>query len=302
MGRTVRVLCIPLLVVAGLGGCGDDGGAASPPETAARSVPAPTAPATAVPASSTTSIPPTAPIEVWDLVYVSDSSGWGVADEYAARIAQDVGVRVEVHDLWGGGLPARTILEALRGERKLPTYLRPPVDLIPFIEEAEVVVVYGNPSRSETAEHPWDWNCALGREIVPACGRSTACGPETFAQYEDDLGAIYEEIFAIRGGEPVVLRTSDWYLPWGPLETWRECGHEDVCKRCTSNWASAIHRAADRYGVPAASLLHRFSGPDLETDLPRSFIRDDVHPSDEGAAAIADVLAELGYEPVTPQS
>jgi hypothetical protein len=33
---------------------------------------------------------------------------------------------------------------------------------------------------------------------------------------------------------------------------------------------------------------------------PRDFIQDDVIPSAEGATAIADVLADLGYEPVAP--
>jgi lysophospholipase L1-like esterase len=43
-----------------------------------------------------------------------------------------------------------------------------------------------------------------------------------------------------------------------------------------------------------------FSGPNLDQDMPREYIKDDVHPSAEGAAAIADVLADLGYEPVSP--
>ena len=239
-------------------------------------------------------------VEVWDLVYVSDSSGWGVANKYATRIEADLGVRVEVHDLWGGGLPLLNILEALRSEKLLQTWLSGTVDLVPFIEEAEVIVVFGNPTRSETADHPFDMNCALGFEANPACRESTACGPETWAQYETDLAAVFDEIFAIRGGEPVILRTKDLYLPWGPVETWRTCGHEQVCKTCFSNMSDAIHRVADQYGVPVAGHMKAFSGSDLDQDMPREYIRDNVHPSDEGAAALADVLADLGYEPVTP--
>lgn len=238
--------------------------------------------------------------ETWDLVYISDSSGWGVADHYAARIEEDLGVDVEVHDLWQGVLPARTVLEALRGERGHSTWHQGMVELGPFIEEAEVIVIYGNPNLSETETHPWDWNCALGVEISPTCEESTACGPETFAQYEADLGAIYDEIFTIRSGNPVVLRTADWYLPWGPLQTWRDCGHEEVCKECWQNFADSIHRSAEAHGVPVAHLLEEFSGSDLEVEMPREYIKDDVHPSEEGAIAIADVIADLGYEPVSP--
>jgi hypothetical protein len=211
-------------------------------------------------------------------------------------------VQVEVHDLWGGELSARNILDALRGGTGWTSVAKfIVVDPVPFIEEAEVIVVYGNWWGSESAEHPMDWNCAVGLETDPDCQETTSCGAETFAQFEANLAAIFEEIFAIRGGEPVILRTADWYLPWGPLETWRECGHEEICKQCLLNWSDAIHRVANEYGVPVAGLLKAFSGPDLSLAMPREFIRDDVHPSDEGSAAIADVLADLGYEPVAPK-
>lgn len=220
---------------------------------------------------------------------------------YADRIEQDMGVQVEVHDIWGGGLPARTISDALRGGPGWTSVVNfIVVDPVPFIEEAEVIVVYGNWEGSESAEHPWNWNCARGLESDPVCQETTSCGEETFTQFETDLAAIFEEIFAIRGGEPVILRTADWYLPWGPLETWRTCGQEEICKQCELNWSDAIHRVADEYGVPVAGLLKAFSGPDLDLEMPREFIHDDVHPSDEGAAAIADVLADLGYEQVAP--
>lgn len=238
--------------------------------------------------------------EVWDLVYISDSSGRGVADKYAARIEQDLGVEIEVHDLWQGALSAKTILEGLEGDVKFSTTNQGRVWLREFIGEAEVIVVYGNPGESESQSHPWDWECALRLDTNPECNESTSCGPETFSQYEADLSAIYEKIFSIRSNRPVILRTADWYLPWGPLQVWRDCDHESVCKECWRNFSDAIHRVADRHGVPAAGLLEAFSGPDLKEEMPREYIADDVHPSEEGAIAIADVLANLGYEPVSP--
>jgi hypothetical protein len=33
----------------------------------------------------------------WDVVFLSDSSGWGVADRYGAYIEQDLDVRTKVH-------------------------------------------------------------------------------------------------------------------------------------------------------------------------------------------------------------
>lgn len=243
----------------------------------------------------------TLPGEVWDLVYISDSSGWGVADEYAERIERDVGVEVQVHDLWVGGLDALTILESLRGETELNTYRQGPVDPMPLVVEAEVIVVYGNPERSPNPDRPFNNQCLGGdeeNECVDPSGWDVS--PENYDQYVADLVAIYDEIFAIRDGEPVILRTADYYLPWGPLELWRECEYEQICKQNWSNFSDAIHRAAEQRAVPVAGLLVAFSGEDLGQEMPREYLKDEVHPSPEGAAAIADVLADLGYEPLSP--
>ena len=291
----VGVLLLSVAVACSDGATREVSTSTAPPATTSTSTTAATVSSTTAPAETLGE-----DVEVWDLVYVSDSTGWGVANKYAARIQNDLGVQVEVHDLWAGGLPLLNVLEALRGERILRTWFSGAVDLVPFIEEAEVIVVAGNPTRSETADYPFDMNCALGLETNPVCRESTACGPETWTQYETDLAAVFDEIFAIRSGEPVILRTKDMYLPWGPLQTWRECGHEQVCKTCFSNMSDAIHRVADRYGIPVAGQMRAFSGPNLDQDMPRDYIKDDVHPSDEGAMALASVLADLGYEPVVP--
>ena len=85
---------------------------------------------------------------MWDLVYISDSLGsGGVPAEYAALIERDLGVTVEVHDLWTGGLTARTILEKLRGKDDgfLTSSGSGRHNLLELISEAEVIVVAGNP-------------------------------------------------------------------------------------------------------------------------------------------------------------
>jgi hypothetical protein len=250
-----------------------------------------------------TTVDTTVAAEAWDLLVISDSllSG-GVAAGYAARIEQDLGVTVRVHDLWTADLTARDVLDKLRGKDggSLTSAGSGRQNLLELIPEAEVIVVIGNPDESATADNPWDWDCPAGLQEDPACEQvNGVCGPETWTQYEADLRAIFEEVFALRGGEPVVLRTADWYLPWGPLENWRACGCEEVCKGCWAEFSAAIHRAAAARGVPVAGLLEAFSGPDLAWDMPREYMSS-LGPSTEGAAAIADVLAALGYDPVGP--
>ena len=303
MRRAVVTLVVGLLVA----GCG--GGAVE--ETTVPTTLAPTSTtatttggATTTSAATTTAPTTTVPAEAWDLVYISDSLGsGGVPAAYAALIERDLGVTVVVHDMWTGGLTAKNILDKLRGKDDgfLTSSGSGRHNLLELISEAEVIVVAGNHEGSETADQPWDWNCANEYEAAPVCGETTeVCGPETWAQYEADLGAIFDEIFALRDGEPVILRTLDWWIPWGPLETWRACDREQPCKRCWVQFSDAIHRAAAAHEVPVAGLMVAFSGADLSLDMPREYCRDDVHPSAEGAAAIAGVLADLGYETVTP--
>lgn len=301
-GRRLSALLVGLTL---LGACGDSASpAATAPTTVTAGATTAVATTTAAAVATTTAATTTVPAEVWDLVYISDSLGsGGVAAAYASLIERDLGVTVEVHDLWTGSLTARNILEKLRGKDGgfLTSAGSGRQNLLALIPEAEIIVVAGNHEGSETADHPWDWNCASHREVDPVCGDTTEfCGPETWAQYEADLGAIFDEIFALRDGKPVILRTFDWWIPWGPLETWRACDREQPCKRCWAEMSDAIHRAAAAHGVPVAGLMVAFSGGDLSLDMPREYCSDDVHPSAEGAAAIAGVLAALGYDPVTP--
>ena len=124
-----------------------------------------------------------------------------------------------------------------------------------------------------------------------------------------DLVAIYDRILALRGGRPVILRTSDYSIPWGPRETNRACKHDAACVKCTETISAAIHQAAASRKVPVAGLLDAFNGPTHDRDMPRKYIIDPdpigatgVHPSSAGSAAIATVLANLGYEPVKPRA
>ncbi|UCE19244.1 MAG: hypothetical protein JSV84_02530, partial [Gemmatimonadota bacterium] len=52
-------------------------------------------------------------LEKWDLVYISDSTGWGVAERYAENIGRDTRKAVQVKDYAIGGLSAIEVLDVL---------------------------------------------------------------------------------------------------------------------------------------------------------------------------------------------
>lgn len=247
----------------------------------------------ALPESAPTAMPAVVPSDEkdeWDLVLFSDSSGWGVADRYAAYLEEDLDVTVRVHDLSGPALSAGTVLAALRAEEEGHPL---PSDVPDLVRKAEVVVFYGNPVESISESHPGDWNCVSSKAPY-----ANDCAPETFEAYRADLEAIYQEILRLRGDAPTLIRAFDAYNPL--YSVYREHGVYEECTACWENYNAAIHQAAAAYRVPVARVFDSFNGPSHDEDpREKGYIGDDgVHTTGAGRDVIAELLRELGYEPV----
>jgi hypothetical protein len=232
----------------------------------------------------------------WDLLFVSDSSGWNVADIYGEMIAEDMGVTVNVLDQWKGGLPAKRLLNSLRGELG-DDYDYDMQKMRETVAQAEVIVVYGNPEGSVMSDNPWDFNCGQG---FSECYVNN-CSMESFQLYIDHLKEIYSLIFELRKGKPTLIRTFDAYNP-NLITQCAENGTVDVCLQCWENYNQAIHTAADEMGIPVANVFDAWNGPDHREDptLKGYTQPDGEHPNETGARVIAQTLRDLGYDPITP--
>ena len=233
-------------------------------------------------------------VQEWDLLWVSDSSGWGVADIFAAYLAEDLGININVMDKWMGGLSAGEILMPLKGE---PTYNMDLEKMRTYFHEAEIIVMYGNPLKSISEDHPMDWNC--GTDALQAC-YVNSCGMETFGLYIEHLKEIYAIILSERDGEPTMIRTFDAYNPT-IVQQCTPDGVFDACLECWENYNKAIHQAADEMGVPVANVFDAWNGPDHREDPnEKGYTKDGVHPNETGAKAIADLLRAIGYQMIIP--
>ena len=232
--------------------------------------------------------------EPMDLVWISDSVGWGVARFYAQRIREDLGVAVRVRDKWEGDLTAVAVLQRLR---------TPGHPWIRLIRNAEVVFVSGNAAGSAIVK---GGNC-----VTTGCQRPKAVGPRPFRPYVAILKAIHKRIFEIRRGKPVIMRSANWYVPvishapnnpFYQHVSWDGCGITAVCTRQFECLASAIAKAAAAYGVPVADVYTAFNGSGHREDpVDKGYIdTDGIHVNDAGRAVFAETLAALGYEQVTP--
>lgn len=227
--------------------------------------------------------------EPWDLVWISDSYGAGVAEAWADRIEEAEGVEVRVHNYIIGDL---TIERAHSMITSAPTIREE-------LADAEIIVVFGNPSRTAPSDV---WTCATPYRS----GTGSREPPEyhtsaDFAPYGDVFRDVYDVIFELRAGQPTVIRTYDAFA--APLADWREAGIEP---ECTASWeaqADAIHEAADEYGVLTASFYDAFNGTNHDEDArEKGYIAaDGWHQSqDAGVTAQVEVLHALGYDPTIP--
>jgi len=244
---------------------------------------------------------PTSTIEVaeteasydWDLVFISNSIGFGVPELYAHNIEQDTGKMVQVHDYAIGSLNAVDVLHDLQHgpDSVNNNSLR---SLREDVKEAEVIVFFADPEGDPSVTSDFD-NCIYGRAIPPE-----NCGPETYGDYSENLKAIYAEIFTLRDGKPTIIRAIDLYNPM--ISRFRQNNMEAECTHCQEIFNNIIQEAAAAYNIPTVSLYDAFNGPDHDQDpREKGYIGyDGLHTSPEGRQLIADLLSEAGYEPVEP--
>lgn len=249
-----------------------------------------TVPTTTV-ASAITSTNPAvelpAPGEPWDLLYLSSSYGWGVADPYGEHASEALGVPINVHDHSIGGLTAVEALAHIQDDRYPP--------LADLVRDAEIIVVYGSPRHSGVKSDLETCASNSVSERTPPGAYTT----DDWQPYRDVLDEIYTEIWRLREGAPTVLRAVDFIN--GRISSWRTAGIESECTAASESQSAAIRSAAEANGAIMVSLYDLFNGPDHQDD-PREkgwIGTDGYHANDAGAAAIADALAAAGFEPTT---
>jgi hypothetical protein len=232
----------------------------------------------------------------WDLVYISDSTGWGVARKFAANIERDTGKTVVVHNYATGNLSVLQVLSALRGGPDAEDGPLPSDQLRTDIADAEVVVFYGNP-RGDAAQGgvTGGLETCMNKTVAP-----DDCTPAHYAPYVENLKAAYEEILALRDGKPTIIRAVDFYNPL--ISRHRTDGTEAECTACWEVFNAAVKEAADAYHVPLVSTYDAFNGPQHDED-PREkgyILSDGQHATPEGQQVIADALSAAGYDSIAP--
>ena len=233
---------------------------------------------------------PQGPDAVWHLVVISDSSLSGVGGAYASQIEKDVGVEVVLEDFALSELSAGAVLQVLQtGDTPNPYLQKLPTAL----KDAEVVVMFVNPLSSVDPEKPLNFAGCFS-SIAPS-----SCEPASFEKWITDLKAIWAEIFKLRQGQPTILRATDIYNPL--VSPWNKNGVFEDCTECWENMSNAARLAAEAYSIPFLSRYDAFNGANRNEDpREKGYIGSDgEHLSELGRQYTAELLAQMGYKPMS---
>ncbi len=284
--QIVTLIAIVLLI-AGIAGCAPQASLFAPPPTA-------------TPA-------PFPGLNEWNVVFLTSSMDAGVGQQYARLIETDQRVKVRLHDCWlqqGESLTVAGYLDMLR----LNADTGCDGKWQDLVRDAEVIVVSADPFRSMPADGAWDtpdsWlGCLTGAYVgkdadpdlfaVYRANMARSCTPQTFERYKADLGALYDEIAKVRGGRPIIMRATDFYVPF--YADWQKGEVKDVCGFCVDNLAAAARQVAAEHRVPVASSMDALNGLKRNVDPRARDWTDGPRLTEAGAQRVAVALQQTGY-------
>jgi lysophospholipase L1-like esterase len=239
--------------------------------------PVPTATATPIPEPTVTptSISSEAPTE-WHYVALGDSEAVccglrSYPQYYAEFIEQDLNVKVNLRNFGGAGT-SDELLERLGTE--------PYQDAI---SEAQVVTIV-----------------ITMNDLLSCPQGNRECAEERLTTAMANYAAILEEILALRSTSDTIIRAQTYDNPF--VNRWKEQGVLEERKSMLDRWNQRIIEIATKYDIPVARVYQDFNGPDGDQDPGgKGYVSTDgLHNSDAGVRRMAELLRELGYEPLAP--
>ncbi len=207
-------------------------------------------------------------------------SSAGYVDRYAERLRADVSPSAQLTNLAVNGWTTGDLLNALRSNETYRGAVRG--------SDVITISIGGN-----------DLLQARGRYVQGACGgqENDECLQAATDRLLANWDAILDEVQALIGPRPAVIRTMDVYNSFVAAD---DSGQMGVLKPYLDEANSSLCLSAETRGIPCARVYAAFNGPDGTDDpIQRSLITfDGIHPSELGHALIADLLGDLAFGPL----
>ena len=221
---------------------------------------------------------------VWDYVALGDfevSRLVSYVDPYAAHIEDDLGVKVRLEKRWGvEGMTSGQLLLRLRSSQMLRDH----------ISEAEVVtLVIGFNDVGLQLIGPYKRGDCGGED-------NRDCIRDALESFRVNYDAIIAELFTLCSSKTIIRTMTNYY---GNLRYW---SFKEDLRPFIEPLNDHTVQAASENNIPVALAHLAFNGPDGDEDpADKGYLASDgVHASELGAAVIADLHQELGYEYTCP--
>ena len=305
MARMLRRLLTTILATWLLAACTASSGTGAPSISVAPSSSVepsiPTTPAPTEPPVSQSPSPSEANNAPIELVAVGDSIFFNspgdcpgctsAVDRYADALAAATGRPVNVRNLSEHtGLQLDGLLNELERD---PTRKE-------ALAAADVVLVgiAHNDAPMNRDDDPCD---GAGGEFPDWSKFTKACIAEDIATYTPQYERAYELIAEMRAGKPTILRTINRYNDWigWPGHDLSAAGIA-ATSAVVAAWNDMICGAAEPNGFLCADISVKFNGEDGSEPANDLLAPDYTHPSEKGNEVIAQVLIDLGFEPLAP--
>ena len=211
----------------------------------------------------------------------------GFVDRYAKALAQATGRKVETSNLsQHTGLTLPQLMEELQVFEE------------PLTGADAIIVGIAHNSfelnNDEQCGTTFDEATSTLKDWSKVTGR---CAAASAAKYRPQYDELYATIASWRAGRPTLLRTIDKYNDWNG---WEAAHLTPDQERRTffmhDAWNRMLCRSAEQHGFACADIYRAFNGHDGSKPSGDLLAADYTHPSDQGNARIARVLAAQGFD------
>jgi lysophospholipase L1-like esterase len=293
------------MLIAGCSGATPASSVVGPSPSAAASNVAPSASPSAAPSATPASASPSAPSSPSAdmlLVAVGDSIPFnspndcpgctGFVDRYGDALAAATGQTVAVHNR--SAHDGHTIDDLL--ERDLAGNEQ----LVEDLKSADAIIV-GIAHNDAPMNRDDDACDGAGGENPDWSKFTDECIATEVARFTPKYSSAFQQIAALREGKPTLFRTINRYNDWigWPGHDLSRKGVAATAKVIKA-WNKMLCGAAEANGFLCADISAVFNGTSGTEPAGDLLGNDYTHPSDKGNEAIAKVLEELGFAPLSP--
>jgi hypothetical protein len=214
-----------------------------------------------------------------------------IPELYASRIQDDLGVEVTLHNK---ATPGESAAETLRR-------IRSPEELRHLVADAEIITINVAPS---------GWNLPERFFLAGDCGGddNQACLREHLDQVQSDWEFLLDEVLVLRSSQHTIIRVltvGTWihhaiYRDHLAFSDKVDAEKMDIMLAYFLQMNDFAAESASQRGVPVVDLGREFQGQDYENEVPQEHLwLDGIHLSEDGSSVVADLLGDLGYDPIS---